>query len=147
VGGTSAAPLWAGFIALANQQAAANRSPCRFSQPSHLHDWQGLSHATDLHDITLGNNSGFSAISGYDLATGWAPATASIDDLTAALGKPGFTLTTSQATLAISRAAAAQHNHGRSTERLQRYREPDGAGTAERRDRIVQPGEHNWREH
>ncbi len=104
VGGTSAAaPLWAGYIALANQQAAANkRSRVGFLNPLIYAIGKGLNHATDLHDIVLGNNSGFPAISGYDLATGWGTPAGQhlIDDLTAA-GQPAFTLSASQATLSI----------------------------------------------
>ena len=42
VGGTScAAPLWAGFTALINQQAVAQRQvDGRLRQPGHLCDWQ-----------------------------------------------------------------------------------------------------------
>jgi hypothetical protein len=109
VGGTSAAtPLWAGFIALANQQAAANKKPrVGFLNPLIYAIGKGLNHATDLHDIVLGNNSGFSAISGYDLATGWGTPAGQhlIDDLTAAAGQPAFTLSASLATLSIKQGS------------------------------------------
>ncbi len=79
VGGTScAAPLWAGFAALVNQQAVASgEATIGFINP--LLDTIGTSqsYTTAFHDITTGNNtwSGsptkFSAVAGYDLCTGW----------------------------------------------------------------------------
>ncbi|HUI28936.1 MAG TPA: protease pro-enzyme activation domain-containing protein [Candidatus Acidoferrales bacterium] len=78
-GGTScAAPLWAGFTALVNQQLAANGGEyVGFINPSAY--WIGANNASlgGFHDIATGNNawpgsSGkFSAVSGYDLCTGW----------------------------------------------------------------------------
>ncbi len=71
-GGTSfAAPLWAGYMALVNQQAIANgNAPLGFINP--LIYTLGLSsgYSAAFHDITSGSN-GFSAITGFDLATGW----------------------------------------------------------------------------
>ena len=76
VGGTSlAAPRWAGFLALANQQA--NGTPIGFLNPTIYAIGQGSEYGNDFHDITDGNNfnSGspdlFSAVTGYDLVTGW----------------------------------------------------------------------------
>ncbi len=72
-GGTSAsAPLWAGFIALANQHAVANRKPVvGFLNPAIYALGAGANYSNDLHDIMVGNNSGFNALPGYDLVTGW----------------------------------------------------------------------------
>ena len=71
-GGTSfAAPMWAGYLALVNQQAVANGSKTvGFINPSLYTIGLGSSYATDFHDITSGSN-GYSATTGYDLATGW----------------------------------------------------------------------------
>jgi len=72
-GGTSyAAPLWAGLIAMANQQAA-NRgdSNIGFLNPTLYDVATGSRFSSDFHDITSGNNGGFSAVSGFDLVTGW----------------------------------------------------------------------------
>jgi subtilase family serine protease len=74
VGGTSvASPLWAGFMALVNQQAALiGKPPVGFINPA-LYSIGGSA----FHDITTGNNtnsaspSAFSAVPGYDLCTGW----------------------------------------------------------------------------
>jgi len=79
VGGTScAAPLWAGLIALANQQGTLNgNSPVGFINPAlYAIATNPPTYAASFHDITTGNNawSGspnlFSAVAGYDLCTG-----------------------------------------------------------------------------
>jgi subtilisin-like proprotein convertase family protein len=77
--GTScAAPLWAGFCALVNQQAAAgNLQPVGFLNPALYAIGKGSGYAAAFHDITTGNNtnsaspSKFYATTGYDLCTGW----------------------------------------------------------------------------
>jgi kumamolisin len=71
-GGTSfAAPMWAGYMALINQQSVANSNgPLGFINPSLYSIGAGSSYASDFHDITSGSN-GYSATSGYDLVTGW----------------------------------------------------------------------------
>jgi uncharacterized repeat protein (TIGR01451 family) len=78
VGGTScAAPLWAGFTALVNQQATNNgHASVGFINPALYAIAAGTNYANCFHDITTGNNewSGspnlFSAVRGYDLCTG-----------------------------------------------------------------------------
>ena len=108
VGGTSAAaPLWAGFIALVNQQAVSNgKSPVGFLNPSLYSIGNGSNYSADFHDITRGNNGGFSALPGYDLVTGWGtPAGQSlINDLSAA---PAFTLSALPATLSLAAGSSA----------------------------------------
>jgi len=77
-GGTSfAAPLWAGFMALVNQQAAAVSSPpAGFINPAIYGIAAGPNYASCFHDITTGNNTWrsspnlFYATNGYDLCTG-----------------------------------------------------------------------------
>ena len=79
MGGTScAAPLWAAFTALVNQQAAAaSQPPVGFLNPALYAIGKGANYTTCFHDITTGNNtwSGspnlFFAVPGYDLCTGW----------------------------------------------------------------------------
>ena len=64
IGGTSAvAPLWAGLIALANQQ---NGVSAGFVNPA----LYTASAARAFHDITQGNNGAFSAGPGWDACTG-----------------------------------------------------------------------------
>jgi kumamolisin len=72
-GGTSfAAPMWAGFIALANQQAAANgKSKVGFLDPTIYPQNVTSTYAKDFHDITSGKSGKYSAVTGYDLVTGW----------------------------------------------------------------------------
>jgi subtilase family serine protease len=72
-GGTSfASPIWAGFIALANQQAAGEGRPrIGFLNPLvYGIGGQAGSYATAFHD-TVGNTSGkYTAVAGFDLVTG-----------------------------------------------------------------------------
>jgi len=79
VGGTSAAaPLWAGYTALINQQAlAAGRSTVGFINPAVYAIGKSTNFTADFHDIATGNNTNASspnnyfAVPGYDLCTGW----------------------------------------------------------------------------
>jgi subtilase family serine protease len=72
-GGTSfAAPRWAGFLALVNQQAvAAGNSTLGFINPAIYSIGKGASYHSAFHDITSGSNNKYSAGPGYDLVTGW----------------------------------------------------------------------------
>ncbi|HEY6331776.1 MAG TPA: S53 family peptidase, partial [Blastocatellia bacterium] len=72
-GGTSfAAPRWAGFLALVNQQAVANgQKTLSFINPTIYTIGLGSSYATCFHDITSGSNGTYTAQKGYDLVTGW----------------------------------------------------------------------------
>jgi len=72
-GGTSfAAPRWAGYIALVNQQAVANGvSTVGFINPAIYTIGLGSSYGANFHDIISGNNGSYSAEVGYDLVTGW----------------------------------------------------------------------------
>ena len=79
VGGTScAAPLWAAFAALANQQAAAHGRPTLgFLNPALYALGESQNYTNCFHDVTTGNNawsqspSRYFAVPGYDLCTGW----------------------------------------------------------------------------
>jgi subtilase family serine protease len=77
-GGTSfAAPRWAGFLALVNQQAVANgNATLGFINPAIYSLGSGPNYNNVFHDITSGNNSNgkgqsYNAVVGYDLVTGW----------------------------------------------------------------------------
>jgi subtilase family serine protease len=72
-GGTSfAAPMWAGYVALANQQLKTNGfSDLGFINPYLYAFGVSSSYHTDFHDITSGKSGSFSAVAGYDLVTGW----------------------------------------------------------------------------
>jgi hypothetical protein len=76
--GTSvAAPLWAGFTALINQQAAAaGLPPVGFLNPALYSIGRGTNYLAAFNDITTGDNywsdspTNFPAVAGYDLCTG-----------------------------------------------------------------------------
>ncbi len=78
VGGTScAAPLWGGFMALVNEQAAANsQPPGGFINPALYELANQSTYNSTFHDVTMGNNvstsspNAFYAVPGYDLCTG-----------------------------------------------------------------------------
>jgi hypothetical protein len=78
-GGTSlATPLWAGFMALVNQQAAANgQPPIGFANPTLYAIAKSTNYLSSFHDITTGANTNsssptkYKAVIGYDLCTGW----------------------------------------------------------------------------
>jgi len=72
-GGTSfAAPLWAGYIALVNQQLASEgKSTIGFLNPTIYNENITSTYSTDFHDITSGKSGSYSAVTGYDLVTGW----------------------------------------------------------------------------
>ena len=72
-GGTSfAAPMWAGYIALVNQQLVANgEATIGFLNPTIYAQNVTSSYATDFHDVTSGTSGSYSATTGFDLVTGW----------------------------------------------------------------------------
>ena len=72
-GGTSfATPMWAGYIALVNQQLVANgHKTLGFIDPDLYAFGVSSSYDTDFHDITSGKSGSYSAVKGYDLVTGW----------------------------------------------------------------------------
>ena len=72
-GGTSfAAPMWAAFIALVNQQLVANGGARVGNFNATIYPQNVTStYATDFHDITSGKSGSYSAVTGYDLVTGW----------------------------------------------------------------------------
>ena len=93
-GTSAAAPLWAAFTALVNEQAAANgQPPVGFINPAIYAIGQSSNYLACFHDITVGNNANsyspdaFFAAPGYDLCTGWGTPTGS--NLINALAPPG----------------------------------------------------------
>lgn len=78
-GGTScAAPLWAAYTALINQQAAlAAKPPVGFLNPAIYAIGKGANYNACFHDTATGNNfsssspTNFPAVTGFDLCTGW----------------------------------------------------------------------------
>jgi hypothetical protein len=77
-GTSSAAPLWAGFIALVNEQAASyGNGPIGFLNPALYEIGNSAGYPTNFNDITTGSNTNadspddYFAVAGYDLCTGW----------------------------------------------------------------------------
>jgi len=108
-GGTSfAAPMWAGFLALVNQQAVSNgNSVLGFVNPAIYTILAGSGYSADFHDITSGSN-GFSATVGYDLVTGvGSPNGQPLIDALAGSGGGGgdFTLAVGPKVVRIARGA------------------------------------------
>ena len=78
IGGTSAAaPIWAAFNALVNQnRTAKGLSATGFLNPALYAIGTSSSYSSDFHDIADGSNNGdsngsYKTYSGYDNATGW----------------------------------------------------------------------------
>jgi len=111
-GGTSfATPMWAGYIALVNQQLAENSQPTiGFINPTIYAQNVTSVYDTDFHDITSGTSGSYSAVTGYDLVTGWgSPNTGLIGALTGS-SAPGFSLSASPTSVSV-----VQGNSGTST--------------------------------
>ncbi|MGA8233539.1 MAG: S53 family serine peptidase [Candidatus Acidiferrales bacterium] len=108
-GGTSfAAPMWAAYLALANQQAAANGDAAPgFINPTIYPFGVGSSYDSYFHDITSGSN-GFSAVTGYDLATGWGSPNGSalINALTGTAASPSFSISASPSSVSVVRGSS-----------------------------------------
>jgi subtilase family serine protease len=117
-GGTSfAAPRWAGFLALINQQAVSNGSATLgFINPAIYGIGEGTQYDSDFHDVTVGNNNNgrgksYNAVTGYDLVTGWgSPNGQNLIDALAGSSAPSYTLSASPNSLTI-----AQGSNGTST--------------------------------
>lgn len=105
-GGTSfAAPMWAGYLALVNQQLAANgQSPIGFINPTIYAQNVTSSYGADFHDISSGTSGSFSAVAGYDLVTGWgSPNAGLISALTGSTTQtPAFTISASPAAVSVA---------------------------------------------
>jgi subtilase family serine protease len=114
-GGTSfAAPMWAGYMALVNQQALANGNPrLGFVNPAIYNLGVGSGYTAAFHDIKTGSN-GEPTTTGYDLATGWGSpiaGTALINALAGGGGgTPDFSLSANPTSLTVT-----QGSHGTST--------------------------------
>jgi kumamolisin len=108
-GGTSfAAPLWAGYTALANQQSAANGgSPVGFLNPTIYPIGVSSSYDTDFHDITSGSN-GYPAEVGYDLASGWGSMNGAnlINALVGVSTTPNFSLSASPTSVSVAQGGS-----------------------------------------
>ncbi len=120
-GGTSfAAPRWAGFVALINQQSVANgKGTVGFFNPMLYSLGAGSNYSSNFHDITSGSNpainskqqviSGgpsFNAVTRYDLVTGWgSPTAAFVTALASIGGSADFSLSDSPGSLTLNQGA------------------------------------------
>lgn len=113
-GGTSfAAPRWAGFLALVNQQAVANgSSTLGFLNPILYPIAESSNYTSDFHDITVGNNNNgrgksFNAVTGFDLVTGWgSPNGQNLINALAGSAAPSFTLSAFPTSVTIVQGGA-----------------------------------------
>ncbi|HEY8311858.1 MAG TPA: protease pro-enzyme activation domain-containing protein, partial [Gemmatimonadaceae bacterium] len=109
-GGTSfAAPMWAGYLALVNQQLAANsQGPAGFINPTIYQQNVGSSYATDFHDITSGTSGSYSAVTGYDLVTGWgSPTPALVNALAGTQTQtPDFTIAANPGSVTVTQGSS-----------------------------------------
>jgi subtilase family serine protease len=101
-GGTSfAAPMWAGFLALVNQQAVLNGNPVLgFVNPALYTAYSSSAYDADFHDILTGGNT-FGATVGYDLATGIGSPQAALIDVLAGSAAASFTISASPASVSV----------------------------------------------
>ena len=103
-GGTSfAAPMWAAYIALVNQQLVANgEKTIGFLNPTIYAQNITSVYDTDFHDIASGTSGSYSATTGYDLVTGWgSPNAGLINALAPTSTSPTFTLSASPASVSV----------------------------------------------
>jgi subtilase family serine protease len=107
-GGTSfATPMWAGYLALANEQAATNGDTIGFINPILYPAALTSSYGTYFHDITSGSCGTYSGLTGYDLCTGWgSPNTTGIINLLAGSATPSFALSASPSSLSVTQGSS-----------------------------------------
>ncbi len=107
-GGTSfAAPMWAGYLALANEQAVTNSGkPLGFLNPLIYTLYAGSGYDSEFHDITSGSN-GYSATVGFDLATGLgSPNGPALINALAGSTTPSFALSASPTTVSVAQGSS-----------------------------------------
>jgi hypothetical protein len=101
--------MWAGYIALVNQQLAANgKSTIGFLNPTIYAQNVTSSYAADFHDITSGTSGSYSAVTGFDLVTGWgSPNSGLIAALTGSgSSNPSYSLSASPGTVSIAQGSS-----------------------------------------
>ena len=109
LGGTSfAAPMWAGYVALANQQAVLNGyASLGFIDSAIYPLGVGSSYTSDFHDIVSGTSGSYSAVTGYDLVTGWGSPNGIglINSLAKTPTPPNFTISATPASDSVATGA------------------------------------------
>jgi kumamolisin len=112
-GGTSfAAPMWAGYLALTNEQYLENGSKTTlgFINPALYAIGESSSYTTDFHDITSSSNgsNGFTCVTGYTLCGGWGSPNGDnlINALAVVTSNPSFTVSASPTKITIAKGAS-----------------------------------------
>ena len=103
-GGTSfAAPMWAAYVALANQQATASgQSLLGFINPAIYSIGVSPDYNTDFHDITSGQSGSYQSVIGYDLVTGWGSMNGpALLNALVPVSTSGFSISASQSSLTV----------------------------------------------
>jgi len=102
-GGTSfATPMWAGFLALVNEQAVSAGQPVLgFINPALYAAYSSSGYDSDFHDILTGGNT-LGATVGYDLATGIGSPQAALIDVLAPAPVGSFTLAVAPKTVTFA---------------------------------------------
>jgi subtilase family serine protease len=108
-GGTSfATPMWAGLLALTNQQALLNGNHVLgFINPALYTAYSSSSYDADFHDITSGGNT-YGATVGYDLATGIGSPQAALIDVLAGSPSGSFDLAARPRKISIAQGSRGQ---------------------------------------
>jgi subtilase family serine protease len=107
-GGTSfATPMWAGYLALANEQYQLNGATTTlgFINPQLYAVGESASYHTDFHDITSGGNTDGTAM-GFDLSTGWGSPNG--DALVNALATASVILTANPKSVSVAQGATGK---------------------------------------
>jgi beta-lactam-binding protein with PASTA domain/N-acetylneuraminic acid mutarotase len=103
-GGTSfSTSLWAGYMALVNEQTALNGNPVLgFINPTLYTIGLSADYDIDFHDITSGGNTLGTTV-GYDLSTGWgSPNGSALIDALAGAQNPTFYISSSPTSVAVT---------------------------------------------
>ncbi len=113
-GGTSfAAPMWAGYMALVNEQVLSNggTKTLGFINPALYTIGLGSSYDTDFHDVTSGcqpQKAGYCATVGYDQVTGWgSPNADNLINALAPAASGSFTISASPNKIKIVQGSSA----------------------------------------
>ena len=101
--------MWAGYLALVNQQAASKGlATLGFIDPLIYPLGVGSGYSSDFHDVTSGASGSYSAVTGYDLVTGWGSPNGIglIDALTGTPTPADFTLSVSPASISVAQGSS-----------------------------------------
>jgi hypothetical protein len=104
--------MWAGYLALTNEQYLENGSKTTlgFINPALYAIGESSSYTTDFHDITSSSNgsNGFTCVTGYNLCGGWGSPNGDnlINALAVVTSNPSFTVSASPTKITIAKGAS-----------------------------------------